>query len=288
MIKLLVDSTCDINNEITDNYDIEIIPLSITIDDVSYLDGVEIDIDTVYKHMKEGKVPKTSQISFESMSKIIEKCIDNNNDFIYLSFSSKLSGTYGFAKKVIEVYQEKHPHIKMSIIDSKGGAGGNGLIVMQIIKMIEKDLPFEYIVNQIKFMVEHITYYFTISDLNWLSLGGRISKSVGYVGNALNLKPYLTIKDGEIVVTKMIRGSKKTIHTLVNDVQTGSSKFPNQTIGISHADDIEAALDVEKKIKEAVNECKTTIFKIGAVLGSHLGIGGVGVFFFNEKPECYE
>ncbi|MGD9568764.1 MAG: DegV family protein [Sedimentibacter sp.] len=288
MIKLIVDSTCDINSEIADNYDIDIIPLSIAIDGVSYLDGVDIDINTVYKYMREGKVPKTSQVSFESVSKVIEKCASNNDDFIYLSFSSRLSGTYNFAKKIIGVYKEKYPECKMAIIDSKGGAGGNGLIALQALKMIEKKIPFDTIINQIQFMVEHIFYYFTISDLEWLSKGGRINKTVGYVGNVLNIKPYLTVKDGKIIVSKMIHGSKKTIQTLVNDIKAGTEKFSNQIIGISHADDITTALYVEQKIKETITGCKTTIFEIGAVLGSHLGIGGVGVFFFDEKPEFYE
>lgn len=288
MIKLIVDSACDINSDITENYDIEIIPLSITIDGVSYLDGIDIDIDTVYKHMKNNKVPKTSQVSFESVTKAFDKCISNNDDFIYLAFSSKLSGTYAFAKKIIEDYKKKYPERKMSIIDSKGGAGGNGLIVLQVIKMIKRNLPYETIIDQIEFMVNHITYYFTISDLEWLSKGGRINKAVGYVGNALNIKPYLTVKDGRMIVTKMIHGSKKTIQTLINDVKAGTAKFSNQIIAISHADDLKTALNVEKKIKESILGCKTTIFEISAVLGSHLGIGGVAVFFLNEKPEFYE
>ena len=288
MIKLIVDSACDINSEITENYDIEVIPLSISIDGISYLDGIDIDIDTVYNHMKNGKVPKTSQVSFESVSEAFDKCISNNDDFIYLAFSSKLSGTYNFAKKIIDDYKKKYSERKMEIIDSKGGAGGNGLIALQTIKMIKRNLSFETIINQIEFMVNHITYYFTISDLEWLSKGGRINKAVGYMGNALNIKPYLTVKDGKMIVTKMIHGSKKTIQTLINDVKTGTAKFSNQIIAISHADDLKAALNVEQKIKESVVGCKTTIFEISAVLGSHLGIGGVAVFFLNEKPEFYE
>ncbi|MDD4088538.1 MAG: DegV family protein [Tissierellia bacterium] len=128
----------------------------------------------------------------------------------------------------------------------------------------------------------------SFSLLEWLSKGGRISKTVGYMGNALNIKPYLTIKDGEIILSKIIHGRKKTLQTLVNDIKEGTQKFSNQTIGISHADDLKTALKVEEKIKEKIKGCKTTIFEIGAVLGVHFGIGGVGVFYFDEKPEMYE
>lgn len=288
MIKLIVDSACDINSEITNNYDIEVIPLSITIDGISYLDGIDIDTHTVYKHMRNGDVPKTSQVSFESVSKVIDKCISNNDDFIYLAFSSKLSGTYDFAKKIIDTYKEKYTERKMEIVDSKGGAGGNGLIAMQAIKMIKRNLSFETIIKQIQFMIDHIAYYFTITDLEWLSKGGRINKTLGTMGNALNIKPYLTVVDGKMIVSKVIHGSKKTIQTLIRDVKIGTEKFSNQIIAISHADDLKTALNVEQKIKETIIGCKTTIFEISAVLAVHLGIGGVGVFFLKEKPEFYE
>lgn len=288
MTKLIVDSTCDINNSITDNYNIDIIPLNIVIDGVSYLDGVEIDTDTVYKNMRVGKVPKTSQASYESVTKAFDKCVSNNDNFIYLAFSSKMSGTYNFAKNIINIYKEKYPRLKMEIIDSKGGAGGASLIAIQALKMIEKKLLFETIVEQIKFMTNHMVYYFTITDLEWLSKGGRISKPLGYVGNILNIKPYLTVKNGKMIFSKMVRGSQKVLKTLINDVQLGTVNFKKQIIGISHSDDLDTALKIEKIIKNTIHDCKTTIFQIGAVLSSHLGIGGVGVFFLDEEPEFYE
>ena len=287
MIKLIVDSTCDINNLITDNYEVEIIPLNIVLDDESYLDGVDIDINTVYKNMRAGKIPKTSQVSFEAVTKAFDKCILNSDDFIYLALSSKLSGTYNFVKMILDGYKKKYPKRRMEIIDTKGGAGGTGLIAIQALKMIEKKLPFEMIIKQIQFMVEHIVYCFTISDLGWLVKGGRITKPLGYVGNILHIKPYLTVVDGKIIVSKMVRGSKKLYNTLINAVQSGTTKFKKQIIAISHADDLDTALKIEERIKDTIEGCKTTIFQIGAVLGSHLGIGGVGVFFFDEEPEFY-
>lgn len=288
MIRLIVDSTCDTNSFVRENFDFDIIPLSITINGISYLDGLEIQADSVYDYMRAGNLPKTSQISYESLTKVIEKCISNQDDFIYLTFSSKLSGTYNFAYKIMEIYKEKYPERKMEIIDSKGGAGGAGLIAFQTMKMINKNLPFETIVNQINFMIDHTVYYFTISDLEWLSKGGRVSKPIGYIGNVLNIKPYLTVDDGKMIVTKMVRGRKKALKTIVSDVISGASDFVNQTICISHANDMEAALYLEEKIKEVLPLCKTLIFQIGAVLGSHIGIGGIGAFYMDKKPKYYQ
>lgn len=288
MIRLIIDSTCDTNSFIRNNFDFDIIPLSINIGGRSYLDGVEIQADSVYDFMRAGKVPKTSQISYKSIAKVLDRCISNQDDFIYLTFSSELSGTYNFAFKIIEMYKEKYPERKMEIIDSRGGAGGAGLIAYQVLKMIKSGLTFETIVNQINFMIKHTVYYFTIDNLEWLIKGGRVSRPVGYLVNVLNIKPYLTVDNGKMIVTKMVRGRKKALKTILEDIKLGAVNFPNQTICISHADCTETALYMEEKIKEALPKCRTLIFQIGAVLGSHIGIGGIGAFFMDKKPEYYQ
>lgn len=288
MTKLIIDTTCDRNLEMEQQYDFEVIPLSITLDDKTYLDGEEITVDAVYEAMRSGKVPKTSQISYGSLTKVLDKGIQENEDMIYMSFSSKMSGTYQFAYQIIEDYKEKYPERKIKLIDSRGGAGGGALIALQALKMIEAGRPFEEIVHQMEWNIDHVFYRFTLRDLNWLVKGGRVNKTTGYVGTALNIKPYLIINDGFIQLSKLIRGEKKIYKKLIEEVKNGVGDFTDQTIGISHGDDEETAKKIEDMIKEALPNCKTQVFRIGAVLGSHIGVGGIGVFYFDERPDWYQ
>ena len=96
------------------------------------------------------------------------------------------------------------------------------------------------------------------------------------------------LKDGKMIVTRIFRGSKKVFNHLVEDVQKGTVNFKDQIIGISHSNDLDKALELEKIFKNTIEGCKTTIFQIGGVLGSHIGLGGVGIFFFKEKPKHYQ
>lgn len=288
MTKLIIDTTCDRNLEMEQQYDFEVIPLSITLDDKTYLDGEEITVDAVYEAMRSGKVPKTSQISYGSLTKVLDKGIQENEDMIYLSFSSKMSGTYQFAYQIIEDYKEKYPERKIKLIDSRGGAGGGALIALQALKMIEAGRPFEEIVHQMEWNIDHVFYRFTLRDLNWLVKGGRVNKTTGYVGTALNIKPFLIINDGFIQLSKLVRGEKKIYKKLIEEVKNGVGDFTDQTIGISHGDDEETAKKIEDMIKEALPNCKTQVFRIGAVLGSHIGVGGIGVFYFDERPDWYQ
>lgn len=286
MTRLIVDSTCDINDDLKRRYDFDIIPLSIILDDQAYLDGVEINTDKVYEYMKNGGIPKTSQISYGSLTSVLDKCVENKEDFIYLTFSSKMSGTYNFAYGVLQEYKEKYPEIKMEIIDSEGGSGGASLIAIQALRMMEKNVSFENIVKNISFMKEHIHYHFTLPNIEWLAKGGRVNKGVGYIGDKLDLKPYLTVIDGKIELQKVVMGRKKSLKTLVDDTLAYVGDFKNQLFVISHADDMEAAKNLEERLKKALPESE--VISIGSVLGVHIGLGGIGVFALDQKPEHYQ
>ena len=286
MTRLIVDSTCDINDELKRRYDFDIIPLSIILDDQAYLDGVEINTDKVYEYMKNGGIPNTSQISYGSLTSVLDKCVENKEDFIYLTFSSKMSGTYNFAYGVLQEYKEKYPEIKMEIIDSEGGSGGASLIAIQALRMMEKNVSFENIVKNISFMKEHIHYHFTLPNIEWLAKGGRVNKGVGYIGDKLDLKPYLTVIDGKIELQKVVMGRKKSLKTLVDDTLAYVGDFKNQLFVISHADDMEAAKNLEERLKKALPESE--VISIGSVLGVHIGLGGIGVFALDQKPEHYQ
>ena len=288
MTRLIVDSTCDINDELKRRYDFDIIPLSIILDDQAYLDGFEINTDKVYEYMKNGGIPKTSQISYGSLTSVLDKCVENKEDFIYLTFSSKMSGTYNFAYGVLQEYKEKYPEIKMEIIDSEGGSGGASLIAIQALRMMEKNVSFENIVKNISFMKEHIHYHFTLPNIEWLAKGGRVNKGVGYIGDKLDLKPYLTVIDGKIELQKVVMGRKKSLKTLVDDTLAYVGDFKNQLFVISHADDMEAAKSLEERLKKALPESEVIIISIGSVLGVHIGLGGIGVFALDQKPEHYQ
>lgn len=116
-----------------------------------------------------------------------------------------------------------------------------------------------------------------------------INKVQATLGTMLDLKPILQVNNGYLEVIKKIRGKRKSINTLLDLVEERIDGFTDQVIGIGHADDEDVAKEVVKAIKERFGEdTKCVITKIGCVLGAHLGIGGVGVIFFNKKFDFYE
>ncbi|WP_208559030.1 DegV family protein [Marinilactibacillus kalidii] len=287
LIKIIIDSGIDQNTYMKENYDYEFLPLSVIIEEKVYLDQEEISLKEVHQYMSEGIMPKTSQISPQSLLNLLDEARKEREDVLYLSIYSQFSGTFQVAHSLINEYRTNHPEMNIEIIDSLGGSGGGALLALQAMEMVKSGLNFETVVNQTRENTKHIRYHFTLNDLNWLVKGGRLSKMAGAAGTALNIKPYLTVDHTGIIVKKLVRGQERIYKRIIKDVKEGVGTFDDQLVTISHVNDLAAAEKLREMVETALPSVSTQILDIGAVLAAHLGIGGVGVFYFDEKPETY-
>ena len=208
-LKLIIDSTCDLPKWIIEKFDIQVLPLIVTLEDQVYRDGIDIQLNEVYQAMKNGIVPKTSQVSPESVYQVFTDNCEAGHDFIYVALSKELSGTYQTASMIANEIKEKYPERQLTVIDSKGGSMATGLIVLQAGLLIEKGADYKEVRDYINQAANHVEHIFTISNMEWLAKGGRIPKAVGKVGNLLNIKPLLEVKEGKISLMQMVRGRKK-------------------------------------------------------------------------------
>ncbi|MGM0438498.1 MAG: DegV family protein [Bacillota bacterium] len=280
--KIIVDSACDLPEKILNKYDIEVLPFNIHIGDKSYKDGLEITVDELYTALREEKNPKTSQISPEDVQKVFNKNAEAGNDLIYISFSSKMSGAYQLANWIADEVKSKYENINIDVLDSKAGSVATGIIAYKAALLLEKGKKREFIIEKINFWANHIEHIFMLDDLKTLVQGGRISKTQSFIGNILNIKPILYVNDGKIELLQKARGTKKAITKIIEFVKDKSYDLKKQLIGIAHADDPEQAEILQEEIEKLGGEI-FCIEKIGSVLGAHLGIGGIGVFFLNKK-----
>ncbi|NLA87008.1 MAG: DegV family protein [Clostridiales bacterium] len=284
-IKIIADSTSDIDQELLKDLDLEILPLVITVENREYLDGETISIPEIYDIMRRGIFPTTAQIPYERAYDLFRSCLENGNDIIYIAFSSAMSGCYSVAQMAAEELRAEFPERRITVLDSKGGSGATGLIVLQALRMASSGHEYDEILAEIIFMTEHVEHLFFVDDLQWLAKGGRVSKIVGTIGSKLGLHPMLEVKKGSIVFQKMIRGKKKSVRELADKLIERAAHFPRQLIAIAHADDLPSARELEELIHKGLPNCLTTICHIGCVLGAHIGLKGIGAFCFNQKSK---
>ena len=287
MTRIIVDSTCDLSQEYLDQYGIPVMPLRVLLDGVEYRDRMDIQIGDVYARMRQGVLPKTSQIAPADLYETFSACAGRGEDLIYIAFSAAMSGTCNLAAAVVEELRQEYPDRRMEVVDSMGGCLATGLIALQAARLAAAGQPYDRLLEQIRYLIEHVQHVFAVADLNWLVKGGRVNKIVGRTGSMLDIRPILDVEEGRMKVIGFARGARKTFANIAELVAKRIAAFPEQIVGIAHADDPTQAYQM-KELLERTTACKNfMIERIGCVLGAHLGISGVGVFFFDARPDFY-
>lgn len=281
MIQIIVDSTCDIPEDLQKKYGIKMIPLQVVIDDKTYLDKVDIETEKVYQYIKSGVDTSTSLPSFESLFSVFKECLEAKQPFVFLSFSSKMSGTYQFAKVVIDELKEVYPEAEMAVVDSRSGALGIGLIAIRLAVYAQEGHSFSECLDQAEYLIGKIEHLFMLDDLTQLAKGGRISNLKALGGNLLKVKPILDVQNGTICLIKQIRGTQKALNELASLVKERIGS-PDQWIGINYADNRNLAEQMAEILEREYGFRKFIFQSIGSVLSTHIGVNAVGVFFFSE------
>ena len=283
MTRIIVDSTCDLPEALIAQYRITVLPLHVLVEDREFIDGVTIKTEEVYGYMRQGILPKTSQIAYDDTTDTLRQLLEQGEDLICLAFSSKMSGTCQLISHIMQELQPDFPERQPRTLDSRGGSFATGLIALETAKAVEAGASFDEAVRRAEYLIGQVEHVFCITDLTWMIRGGRISKTLGYTANLLNIKPVLDVDDGEMEVIAKVRGKKKSLERVAELVAERARECPSQTIGITHADDPETAASMQTLLAQRLPEADFLTMQIGAVLGVHIGIGGVGVFFFRHK-----
>jgi len=281
-IRILADSACDLPYSYISEQGMTFIPLCVHLDGKDYEDDITIKAKTVYDAMRKGAAPKTSQVSPELFQKTFIELAKNKQKAIYIAFSSELSGTYQTAVMIKEQVKEEYPDLDLEIINTKCASLGVGLIVKRAIELAKAGASKEAIIKEVNFYSQHMEHLFTVEKLEYLARGGRISKTSAVVGGLLNIRPLLHVEDGKLVPLEKIRGKKKLIKRTLELIKERGVNLDQQTIGISHGDDLEAANEWKQAIAEEFGTTSFDIELVGSVVGAHAGPGTIAIFFLNK------
>lgn len=284
MIKLLVDSMCDLPKAYLKHPHLDMVSLNVIIEGTAYRDKREIGLDEMNKYMEQGTVPTTSQVNPGDFMEYFESCAKNGEACLYLSFSSKLSGSNETARLILKEVKEKYPDFKCEIIDSQHSGGSIALIAVELLKLIDQGQDLDYLVKAAEKLIPHAHFYFSIEDLNWLYMGGRVSKGTAVVGGFLKIHPIVSVEDGELKIIGKSRGNKKAQKTVLEKVEENIAGYLDQEVGIAFNGSMKPVEEYEAALRlMGVNKIEPV--PIGCVLAAHLGTQGTGIYFLDTSPE---
>ena len=284
MIKLFTDTSANLPVSIIREYGIEVVPFSYTVNgkEVPYSAETDFNGKAFYEALRAGAEVKTSMINVSDFMAAFEQWIAKGDAVIYVGMSGGISGTAHSAKLAAEELLEKYPAAKIAAIDTYAASLGEGFLVIETAKMIERGDPFLKIVKKIELLRKNMCQFFTVDDLAYLRKGGRISGAAAVVGTVLNIKPILRgDENGKIVLCGKIRGFNKSMEALANKYD--ELVFDKTAdVGIAHADNPEGAQRLEDilRAKGFSGELLKVVYE--PVTGSHVGPGTIALFFMGE------
>lgn len=224
---ILTDVNADLPTSYTDAENIGVISMSIQIDGKSYEPGKDIDADTFYKLMREGKEPTTAAANPHQYEQAFKQVLDSGKDVLYLAFSSALSSSYQSAVMAREMLEDKDDRTgaetvenihfpRIVIIDTLSGSMGQGLLVYKANELKKQGKSLDEVVAWCETNKRNICHEFVLDDLMYMHRGGRLSKNSAILGSLLHVKPLIYLDDeSKVLSSGHVRGSKKAIRMLI-------------------------------------------------------------------------
>lgn len=276
--RIIVDSTADLMPEYKER--VSVVPLTVHFGDQEYIDGVTIDHKMFYEKLVESDVlPTTSQATPDSFMKEFDKVKEAGESAVVITLASNFSGTYQSAVIAAEDYDNIY------IVDSTSCAMGSGILVELAFKLLDSGMSAEEIAKTLEEEKKKIIIVALVDTLEYLKKGGRVSKTVAFAGTVLNIKPVLSVTDGEISMLGKARGSKMGNNLLVQEIEkAGGVDFTKPVLlgysGISDALLLKYIEDSRHIWEGNLDEVRYTT--VGSVIGTHVGPGAVVVAFFKK------
>lgn len=278
-IAVMTDSTAYIPEELREEYNIHMVPLSVVFGEESYREEIDITTEEFYKKLKEVKeLPTTSQPSIGYITQKLEQLAEDYDAVISVHLSSEISGTFQAVVSAGEMVEG----IDVYAYDSEASCFIQGFYCYEAVKLSKENKSPEEIIARLDEMKESMHAYFMVDDLTNLQRGGRLSNAQALLGSLLQVKPILHFVDKKIVPFEKIRTRKKAIQRIMSILEEKASQGKDLKVSFIHANNEASAKALEKEFKEKFPEAETSISYFGPVIGTHLGEGAVGLGWYEK------
>ncbi len=274
MIKIFTDSTADLGIDIAEEFDINIIPLSVSIGGKNYRDGLDIDPSALFDLVRQtGELPKTAAPSIGEF----EKAFNNSDQSLYVGVSSQLSATIQNAQLAAQNISE----VNIRVIDSLNLSTGIGLLALLAAELRDEGLSLSEIERRICSARAKVRTSFVVETMEYLYKGGRCSAIEAIVGSMLKIRPVIQVcSDGTMGLKEKMRGTReKALRKMLIDFEAQMPDLDCHRIFVTHSGCIEDAEFLSSEIKQIASPDEVRVTLAGSVISSHCGPDTIGILF---------
>jgi len=279
---VVTDSTSCLRAELVAQHGLAVVPLSVTLDDVTYVEG-END-DGFYAALTQSKSSlTTSQPPVSAFVDVFAERVARGDDVVCVVISSEMSGTYSTAVMARGMVLEEHPEAIIEIIDSRSNCMELGLAALAAARAAEAGLSAAEAAAAARAMTLHTRFLFVPDTLEYLRRGGRIGSASALLGTLLQIRPILTVNDGRTDVFEKVRTKKRAFIEIAGAFEADIAAKGLDDVYVHHIADEPEGRELAALI-EAKAGRPVPVVPIGPPIGAHVGPGSVGVVYSTVGP----
>lgn len=278
--EIICDSSSDLPENLKNKYDIITVPFYISFDSNNYYkENMDISVTEFYEKLKSiNNLPKTSTPSVYDYENIFRKYLEADKDILCICLTSKFSGSYQSALTAANILKDEYKDKKIFILDSFQATAGEGLIVLEAAKMRESGLCIEEVYKNTDTLKKSSFLVCTVDSLEYLQKGGRIGKVSSITGNLLNIKPIISLEEGELLPYTKVRGRKKALNELVNIIiNFTKNDTDNFEYAVLKADCYEDSEYIKALLIQNNINVTLPVFDVGSTITAHIGPSAIGI-----------
>lgn len=275
-VAIVTDSTVSMPEHLLEEYDITVAPQVVIWDDETLLDGIDISAEEFYERLqREANMPTTSQTTIGAFKEIFEELSGQGRPIAVITVGEKLSGTYQSAMQAKDML----PEAEIEVHNSDSAAMALGFQVLAAARKADEGAGLQEVIEAARAAKDHAGVLLVMETLEYLHRGGRIGGAARLLGTALNLKPILEIKDGQVEPVERVRTKSKAVTRMIELLAERSDGKSPIRFGIHHAHAEQEALQLRERLQEKFNPQEMYVSILTPSVGVHTGPGTLGVTY---------
>jgi DegV family protein with EDD domain len=277
-IALVTDSTCDLAQDLIDDYQVNMLPININFGENHYLDKITIQPEQFYNLLEENKhYPKSAQVNEKAFTNLYSHLASHYDSVIAIHLSDKLSGTFGSSQKAAQAISKEF-NKPISVINSRNLSGALGLIVLRTAQAIEKGYSHVQVVEMAENWVKKVKIFVSVRDIKYLIRGGRLSATKGLIARILNINPIVSIDEsGKAVVFDKSFNQRANMEKVMGYITKLIREKIVWNYIVLHANNTEAANWYTERMEEITMKKPASVVNISPIIGANAGIGAAAV-----------
>lgn len=273
-VKIVTDSSADLPAQLVQELGITVVPLYVRFGEDIYRERVDISDEEFYEKLQHGPIhPVTIQPTPQDFANVYEGLSQEADGIVSIHISTKLSGTYNCAVQGKEMIEKRCP---IEVVDSQLITISLGLVDIAAAAVANAGGNLQQVLEEVKQAIPNIHLLGLLDTLKYLLLGGRIGRAKALLGSILNVKPLLTLKDGEVMPVTQARSRAKGIDKLFDFVKNAESI---QDLAVAYSTTPNEAQILVERLGSIFPKERIKLVRLGTTLGVHMGPGGLIVGF---------